>query len=98
MVPESYDQLPEGMVEALFYKITSHEIKAPVTRDLIIGNYEPACGQHEISQRTVTAPTAGNETKEILLTESEFLSTSDLREKQLFDIHNHILGVAPESL
>ncbi len=45
MVPESYDQLPEGMVEALFYKITSHEIKAPVTRDLINGNYELACGQ-----------------------------------------------------
>ena len=56
MVPESYDQLPEGMVEKLFYKITSHEIKAPVTRDLINGNYELACGQQEISQRTVTAP------------------------------------------
>jgi len=94
MVPESYDKLPEGMVEGVFQKITKNEIKAPITRDLIKGFYELACGQQEIAQRTVTAVDPGD----FPLSESELLSTADLREKQLFDMHNRILGVAPESL
>ena len=44
MVPESHDKLPEGMLEALFNKITEKEIKAPVMRDLIEGDYEIPTG------------------------------------------------------
>ena len=82
MVPESYERLPEGMVEALFNKITEHEIKAPVTRDLINGSFDLKCGVSEISQRTVTSNLDLNsfETKETL-SEADFLSTADLREK-----------------
>lgn len=94
MVPESYETLPEGMVEQLFHKITSQEIKAPVTRDLYSGEYELACGLQEITYRTVMA----NDPGDAPLSESDFLSTSDLREQQLFDMHNRILGVAPESI
>ena len=44
MAPESYDHFPEGMVEAVFHKVTQHEIKAPVTRDLVVGDYDLNCG------------------------------------------------------
>ena len=77
MVPESYDRLPEGMVEQVFHKITQQEIKAPVTRDLYNGEYELACGTQEITYRTVMANEPGNSH----LTEAEFFATSDLREK-----------------
>ena len=99
MVPESYERLPEGMVEALFNKITEHEIKAPVTRDLINGQFDLNCGVSEINQRTVNSSVDLNSYEaHDQLSETDFLSTADLREKQLFDRHNQILGVAPRSL
>lgn len=55
MVPESYDNLPEGFTEAIFHRITQQEIKAPVTRDLIGGDYEQVVGLSEIQFRLVTA-------------------------------------------
>lgn len=95
MVPESYEQLPEGMVESVFDTITQSEIKAPITRDMFGGEYEVSCGLQEITYRTVMAT---GDVNEGCLSESDFLSTSDLRERQLFDMHNRILGVAPESV
>ena len=65
-----------------------------MTRDLYGGEYELACGLQEITYRTVMA----NDPGDAPLSESDFLSTSDLREQQLFDMHNRILGVAPESI
>ena len=55
MAPESYDKFPEGMVEAIYHKVTQHEIKAPVTRDLVVGDYDLNCGQFEIDIRTINA-------------------------------------------
>ena len=55
MVPESYENLPEGLIEAVFRRITDQEIKAPVSRDLFAGNYDLSCGQFEIDFRTVNA-------------------------------------------
>lgn len=95
MVPESYDNLPEGMVEAVFHKVTQQEIKAPVTRDLVAGEYDLNCGQFEIDFRTLNS-THGYQS--VALTETDFLSTADLRERQLFDRDNRILNVAPEVL
>lgn len=37
IVPKSFDTLPEGFVADVFSKVTSNEIKAPVTRDLFKG-------------------------------------------------------------
>lgn len=37
IVPKSFDKLPEGYVKEVFGKVTSNEIKAPVTRDLFSG-------------------------------------------------------------
>jgi len=65
------------MVEAVFHKITQREIKAPVTRDLYGGEYELSCGQQEIFYRMVKASDPG----EGPLSEADFLSTSDLRER-----------------
>ena len=79
----------------MFNKITNDEIKAPVTRDLIKGNYDPKCSPAEIHGRLLkvkSSPQAGP------LSESEFLNTADLREKQLFDITNNIREVVPISL
>ena len=59
------------------------------------GEYEVSCGLQEITYRTVMAT---GDVNEGCLSESDFLSTSDLRERQLFDMHNRILGVAPESV
>ena len=93
-MPDAYDRLPDGMVEDVFHKVTNQEIKAPITRDLYSGDYELNVGLKDIDQRTVMA----NGNYEGALSDSDFLSTSDLREPQLFDMHNRILGVAPESL
>ena len=79
----------------MFHKVTKDEIKAPVTRDLIKGDYDVRCSPAEIAGRLVQT---AKSTQNGPLTESEFLSTSDLREKQLFDINNNIKGVAPLSL
>ena len=83
------------MVEKIFHKITASEIKAAVTRDMIVGDFDINCGSSDIDFRTVCATT-----KEATqaLSENDFLSTADLRETQLFDLDNRILGVAPESL
>ena len=62
MVPESYDQLPEGMVEAVFHRITDLEIKAPVTRDLVVGDYDLNCGQQDIDYRLLSVPAATDDT------------------------------------
>lgn len=96
MAPESYDKFPEGMVEAVYHKVSQHEIKAPVTRDLVTGDYDLNCGQFEIDIRTINAP-RGNDNKSPL-SDNDFLSMADLRETQLFDRNNSILGIAPESL
>ena len=95
MVPESYERLPEGLVESVFHRITNSEIKAPVSRDLFGGNYDLTCGQFEIDFRTVNATMKDSNQA---LSENDFLSTSDLRESQLSDMNNRILGVAPETL
>ena len=44
MVPDSYDTLPVGFVEGIFHKVTEQEIKAPVTRDLVTGDYDLKVG------------------------------------------------------
>lgn len=41
IVPKSFDKLPEGYVKEVFDKVTSNEIKAPVTRDLFSGIFQP---------------------------------------------------------
>jgi Sec7-like guanine-nucleotide exchange factor len=40
IVPKSFNTLPPGFVEDVFNKVTSNEIKAPVTRDLIKGAFQ----------------------------------------------------------
>lgn len=55
MVPESIDRLPEGMVEDVFHKVTDCEIKAPVTRDLVDGNYDELCMPSELRTRLISA-------------------------------------------
>lgn len=35
MVPKSYENLPEGLVQRCFESITNREIKAPITRNLV---------------------------------------------------------------
>lgn len=70
-----------------------------MTRDLIGGEYDQAVGLSEIEFRLVTAPKQeSTEYNGQQLSESDFLSTADLRENQLFDMHNKILDVAPDSL
>ena len=91
IVPKSFDTLPQGFVEDVFNKVTSNEIKAPVTRDLVKGAFEPQVFD-EINLRTI------NGNVQTTLSESEFLSTSDLTQRQLFEYNNHIEGVVPQSL
>lgn len=56
-------------------------------------------GLSEIQFRLVTAlKDQTKQSEEGQLSESDFLSTADLREKQLYDMNNKILGVAPDSL
>ena len=68
MAPESYDSLPPGFVEGIFHKVTEQEIKAPVTRDLFAGDYD------------LKIANGGSTADEGPLSESDFLSTADLRE------------------
>ena len=91
IVPKSFETLPKGFVEDVFNKVTRNEIKAPVTRDLVKGAFEQQVFD-EIKLRII------NGNNQISLSESEFLSTSDLTQRQLFEYNNHIEGVVPQSL
>jgi hypothetical protein len=91
IVPKSFETLPKGFVEDVFNKVTRNEIKAPVTRDLVKGAFELQVFD-EIKLRTING---NNQTS---LSESEFLSTSDLTQRQLFEYNNQIEGVVPQSL
>ena len=71
IVPKSFETLPKGFVEDVFNKVTSNEIKAPVTRDLIKGFFENQIFD-EIKLRLI------NINKQASLSETEFVSTSDL--------------------
>ena len=67
-----------------------------MTRDLVAGDYDLNCGQSEVDIRIINAPRDSDSKR--LLSDNDFLSMADLRETQLFDRNNCILGVAPESL
>ena len=94
-VPNSYATLPAGFVDQVFDRVTDNEIKAPVTRDLFSGSYDEKTQPDEIAGRFVTWPSTERRGP---LTENEFLSTADLREKQLFEYNNNISGVVPPAL
>ena len=88
IVPKSFETLPKGFVEDVFNKVTSNEIKAPISRDLVKGNFEKQMFD-EIKLRIINANNQSS------LSEAEFLSTSDLTQRQLFEYNNCIEGVAP---
>ena len=55
MVPESYDNIPQGFIEDVFHKMTGNEIRAAVSKDLINGNYDQEVGLAEIDHRLLFA-------------------------------------------
>ena len=55
MVPKSYDNLPEGFVERMFYAITASEIRAPTSRDPRKLPFDYECYNGEIQHRLISA-------------------------------------------
>ena len=76
MVPDSYEALPEGMVAECFKRITDKEIKAPVSRNILLSPYDCAEVLSECSLRLNKSLFA----KEVKpMTADEFLSTTYLQ-------------------
>ena len=53
MVPKSYDNLPADLVESCFQKITEKEIKAPVSRNLLVSAFDFSEMSQEIRLRQI---------------------------------------------
>jgi hypothetical protein len=73
-VPKSFNTLPEGFVADVFNKVTSNEIKAPVTRDLIKGQFQTQL-LDDVRLRLI------HSSEQLALSEAEFVSTSDLSQR-----------------
>ena len=74
MVPVSYPNLPEGLVQRCFEYITDREIEAPATRSMIKGAFDYYEMQSELRMRLLNAKPY----QDPQMTAEEFLSTTDL--------------------
>jgi hypothetical protein len=88
MVPDSYDSLPEGMVAECFKRITDKEIKAPVSRNILLCQYDCAEMLSECSLRL--SKSLAKEAKP--MSAEDLLSTTYLQNPQLFDFNNRVNG------
>ena len=96
MVPKSYENLPEGLVQRCFESITNREIKAPVTRNLVQGQFDLQETLSEVSLRLLNSAERQSELgSQNQMSETEFISTTQLQCNQLFEYHNKVTGFLP---
>lgn len=95
MVPNSYDRLPPDLVESCFQKITEKEIKAPVSRNLLVSPFDINEMNQDVRLRQIRQCEEGSSGE---MSAEEFSLTTDLTQSQLFDKHNQVDNFLPEPL